>query len=109
MSARPDYKYLTPEEYDERDVLLNPILLVEVSSKGTAKYGRNEKLNYYQEIESFREYLLVAQDKPVVEHFVKRADGEWISAKVEGMDKSIELMTINCRLAIKDIYSKVKL
>lgn len=94
---------------DERDVLLNPILLVEVSSKGTAKYDRNEKFNYYQEIESFREYLLVAQDKPVVERFVKQADGRWIGTKIEGLDKSIELVTINCRFALKDIYAKVGL
>jgi Uma2 family endonuclease len=92
---------------DERDVLLNPLLLVEVSSKSTAKYDRKEKFNHYQEIESFREYLLVDQDRPLVERFVKQPNGAWISVKVAGLDQSIELTTINCRLELKDIYAKV--
>ena len=91
----------------EKDVLLNPLLIVEVLSDNTADYDRNEKFDDYKEIESFREYLLVAQDEPLVERFLKRPDGSWISAKVEGLDQSVELMTINCRLKLKDIYSKV--
>ncbi|MGH9752166.1 MAG: Uma2 family endonuclease, partial [Blastocatellia bacterium] len=93
--------------YDERDALLNPLLIVEVLSDSTGDYDRNEKFAYYKEIESFREYLLVAQDEPVVERFLKRPDGSWVGARVEGLDQGIELMTINCRLRLKDIYSKV--
>ncbi|MCI0389160.1 MAG: Uma2 family endonuclease [Acidobacteria bacterium] len=92
---------------DERDVLLNPLLIVEVLSDTTAAYDRTEKFGEYKEIESFGEYLLVAQDEPVVECFLKRPDGSWIGAKVEGLDQSVELMTINCRLKLKDVYSKV--
>lgn len=94
---------------DDQDVLLNPLLLIEVSSRSTAAYDRDKKFGYYQEIASFREYLLVAQDKPVVERFVKQADGHWHSTKVEGLAQSIELVTINCRLELKDIYAKVGL
>lgn len=91
----------------EGDVLLNPLLIVEVLSDSTSDYDRNEKFNYYKEIESFREYLLVTQDETLVERFLKRPDGSWISAKAEGLDQSIELLTINCQLKLKDIYSKV--
>ncbi|MGH9937365.1 MAG: Uma2 family endonuclease [Blastocatellia bacterium] len=92
---------------DERDVLLNPLLIVEVLSDSTADYDHNEKFDDYREIESFREYLLVAQDEPVVERFLKQPDGSWRGAKVEGLDQSIELATINCRLKLRDIYAKV--
>jgi len=92
---------------DERDVLLNPLLLVEVLSENTAAFDRGKKFQYYQEIESFQEYLLVAQDEPVVERFVKQTDGSWIYTKVEGLDKSVELVTIDCRLGLTDIYAKV--
>lgn len=110
-------KYLYPDvtvvcdkplfDENEKDVLLNPLLIVEVLSDSTAGYDRARKFLFYQEIESFREYLLVAQDEPVVQHYIKQSDGSWIYTKIEGLDKSIELTTINCRLELKDIYAKV--
>jgi Uma2 family endonuclease len=92
---------------DERDVLLNPLLVVEVLSESTSAYDRGKKFQYYQELESFREYLLVAQDEPVVERFVKQPDGNWLYSKVAGLDQNIELVTLNCSLRLGDIYAKV--
>jgi Uma2 family endonuclease len=92
---------------DEKDVLLNPLLIVEVLSESTAAFDRGKKFQYYQEIESFQEYLLVAQDEPIVERFVKQADNSWIYTKVEGLDQIITLSSIDCSLGLKDIYAKV--
>lgn len=92
---------------DERDVLLNPLLLAEVSSKSTAKYDRNEKFTYYQEIESFREYILVAQDEPLIEQFVRQPDGSWAETKIAGLDQILKLSSVNCAISLKDIYAKV--
>jgi Uma2 family endonuclease len=91
----------------ERDVLLNPLLLVEVLSPSTAAYDRGKKFQYYQEIPSFREYLLVAQDEPVVERFVKQPDGNWLYTKIAGLEQHIELNSLDCQLALRDIYAKV--
>jgi Uma2 family endonuclease len=91
---------------DEKDVLLNPLLIVEVLSKSTQGYDKGKKFLYYQEIDSFREYLLVAQDHPLVQHYVRQPDGSWIYKKIDGLEQSAELMTINCRLKLKDIYAK---
>lgn len=92
---------------DEKDVLLNPLLIVEVLSDSTEKYDRRKKFLYYQEIESFREYLLVDQNSPLVQHFVKQSDGGWLCTRIEGLDKSITFSTVNCTIALSDIYAKV--
>jgi len=92
---------------DERDVLLNPLALVEVLSDSTAGYDRRRKFLYYQEIESFREYVLIAQDEPVVQHYVKQPNGSWIYTKIEGLDQTLTFSTLNCQVALKDIYAKV--
>jgi Uma2 family endonuclease len=92
---------------DEQDVLLNPLLLVEVLSKSTAGYDRRQKFLYYQELESFREYLLIAQDEPLVLHHVKQPNGTWIVTRIAGLEQNVELLTIKCRLPLKDIYAKV--
>lgn len=109
-------KYLYPDvtvvcgepKFDEdSDVLLNPLLIVEVLSKTTVGYDRRNKFLYYQELDSFQEYLLIAQDQPAVQHYVKQPDGTWICTTIKGLDQSVELVTINCRLELKDIYDKV--
>ncbi len=92
---------------DEKDALINPLVLIEVISETTAADDRGKKFQYYQEIDSFQEYLLVDPDEPVVERFVKQSDSDWIYTKIEGLEQSIELVTINCRLKLKDIYAKV--
>ena len=92
---------------DEKDVLLNPLLLVEVLSDSTASYDRRRKFLYYQEIESFREYLLIDQGGPVVQHYLKQPDSSWLCIRIAGLEQSIELVTINCHLQLKDIYAKV--
>jgi Uma2 family endonuclease len=89
------------------DVLLNPLLIVEVLSETTAAFDRGKKFQYYQEIVSFQEYLLVAQDEPVVERFVKQAGGSWIYTKFEGLDEKVALSSIDCQLSLRDIYAKV--
>jgi Uma2 family endonuclease len=93
---------------DERDALLNPLLLVEVLSPSTATYDRSKRFQHYQEIPSFREYLLVAQDEPLIERFVKQADGNLLYTKIAGLDQRLELVTLDCQLALQDIYAKVE-
>ncbi|MBL8167171.1 MAG: Uma2 family endonuclease [Acidobacteria bacterium] len=96
-----------PQFDDDQDVLLNPLLLIEVLSDSTAGYDRARKFLYYQEIESFSEYLLLSQDEFVVEHYVKQPNGSWIYTVARGEEQSVELTTINCRLQLRDIYAKV--
>ena len=116
VSVPSKRKYLYPDvtgvcaeqKFDEdSDVLLNPVLIVEVLSKTTAGYDRRNKFLYYQEIESFQEYLLIAQDQRAVQHYVKQPDATWLCTTIKGLDQSVELPSINCRLELKDIYAKV--
>jgi Uma2 family endonuclease len=48
------------------EMLVNPILIIEALSPSTAQYDYGVKFIAYQSIESFREYLLVAQDRPQI-------------------------------------------
>lgn len=89
-----------------RDVILNPVLIVEVLSDTTAAYDRGKKFQSYQQINALQEYVLIAQDEPVVEQFVRQADGSWRYTKVESLDENVSLSSVDCRLALKDIYAK---
>ncbi|MEJ7710756.1 MAG: Uma2 family endonuclease [Pyrinomonadaceae bacterium] len=89
-----------------KDVLVNPMLVVEVLSESTAAYDRGKKFQSYQQIESLQEYVLVAQDEQVVEKFVRQVDGSWQYTKVAGVEQSVNLMSVSCKLGLSDIYAK---
>ena len=92
---------------DRRDVLLNPVVVIEVLSDSTAAYDRGKKFQGYQQIPSLREYLLVAQDEPVVEQYVRQSNDSWLYTRIAGLDSTVELASIGCRVALRDIYAKV--
>ena len=96
-----------PQFEDERaDSLLNPTVVIEVLSPSTEAYDRGEKFGHYRKIASLREYLLVSQDKPHVERFV-REGGRWILTEAEGMDGTLPLDSIGCSLALREVYDRV--
>lgn len=91
---------------NEKDVILNPIVVVEVLPESTAAFDRGEKFQSYQQIESLQEYLLVSQDEYIVEHYLRREDGHWLYTKVSVLGEAVVLPSIKCRLLLRDVYSK---
>src|SRR5438270_3295621 len=93
-------------EDDQVDTLLNPTLIVEVLSPSTEAYDRGAKFGYYRQLPSLREYLLVAQDQMLLEHFVREDDG-WLLTETTGPDAVVHLPSINCAVALAEVYRKV--
>lgn len=95
--------------HDERkDIITNPALVVEVLSPSTEGFDRGAKFEAYQAIESLKEYLLVSQDKPRVEQFVRNDSGKWTYAAVEGLESSLALPSIDCTLNLSAVYKRVE-
>lgn len=92
---------------EHRDMVTNPQVIVEVLSKSTKNYDRGEKFEQYRKIESFVEYVLIAQDRPHVEHFQKQSDGTWVLSETNDPAGVIDLPTVQCRLSLEEIYAKV--
>ena len=98
-----------PQFHDDRtDVILNPDIIIEVLSPSTEAFDRGKKFQAYQTLESLKEYLLVAQDKPFVEQYVRRADGKWDYVAFQGLEASVSLPSIECTLKLSAVYSRVK-
>jgi Uma2 family endonuclease len=91
---------------EQEDVVLNPILIVEVSSESTAAYDRGKKFLSYQQIDSLQEYLLVSQDEILVEGYARQGNDTWLYTKVTHMEGVLTLPSVNCTLALKDVYLK---
>jgi Uma2 family endonuclease len=99
-----------PEFEDaEVDTLVNPTLIVEVSSKSTVTYDREAKFEYYRTIPSLIEYLLVSQNNRHVTQYVRQADGRWLLADIRGAEARVELSSVGCALALAEIYERVEM
>lgn len=90
------------------DTLTNPTLVVEVLSESTEVYDRGRKFEQYRKLESLREYLLVAQDKLLVERYLRQPGGGWLLSEFGRAEEALELPSIECRLLVGDIYHKVE-
>ena len=94
---------------DQRDTLLNPTLIVEVLSESTKDYDRGGKFEHYRTLDSFSEYVLIAQDRCHVEHFVRQPDKRWLLAETNRLEDTIHLLSIDCDLALAEVYDKVEM
>lgn len=116
----PDGPYVYPDvvvvcgepqfEDDEVDTLLNPTLIVEVLSDSTEAYDRGDKFARYRRLDSLTDYVLAAQDEIVLEHFQRTPENTWeLKTEIRSAGETLEIPSINCRLAADDVYHKVKL
>ena len=102
-------------EDDTFDTLLNPIIFVEVLSPSTQVYDRREKFAHYRQLTSLQEYVLVSQDKVLVEHYrrqekqdtasVTRKD--WIFTDFQELEEILPLTSIQCELPLQEIYERI--
>jgi Uma2 family endonuclease len=100
-----------PDQYldNRRDTLIDATLIVEVLSPSTANYDRSEKFISYRALPSFREYLLLSQEKIAAEHHVRQPDGAWLMREYSLPSDEIRLSSIGCRLRLEDVYERVEL
>lgn len=95
--------------FGQRDVLTNPVLVVEVLSPSTEAYDRGRKFAHYRTIESLRGFLLIAQDEYRVEHFARQANDLWLLSDATGPDGMLEIPTLGCALPLADVYRETAL
>lgn len=96
-----------PQFEDEEYTLLNPTVLIEVLSKTTESRDRDDKLHDYHSIESVNDYILVAQDKMLVDHYIKQSNNEWTLRSYTKPDDVIKLSSISCELSLAELYAQV--
>ena len=90
-------------------IVENPVLLVEVLAKSTEEYDKNDKFFTYQNIESFQEYVLISQSKPVVQQYFKQKDGSWKIKATIGLKSIVSFESIEIELTLEEIYRRVEI
>lgn len=88
--------------------LTNPRVICEVLSPSTEGYDRGEKFQSYQSIESLQEYVLVEQHRRRVEHFLRRANDQWLLTSYEGEAAVVSLPTVDVSLSVAELYEQME-
>ncbi|MEO6725053.1 MAG: Uma2 family endonuclease [Blastocatellia bacterium] len=108
----PDVSVVCGERILEKmqgiDLLVNPVLIIEVLSSSTADYDREEKFLAYQAIESFREYLLIAQERAHIIQYIRQSNGKWLRDDIIGLESEVRLESVSVTLPLKDIYEMIE-
>jgi Uma2 family endonuclease len=89
------------------DTLLNPTAIVEVLSESTEKYDRGGKFAHYRQLPMIQEYILVSQDRPLVERFVRQTDGSWLLTEFAGLETRLPLASVPAEVPLAEIYRGV--
>jgi len=101
-----------PPQFDPLDLrrttIINPHVTVEVLSDSTEAYDRGEKFTRYREIASLEEYVLVSQDHPLVETFMRQPEGTWLFDAHRGLDGIVKLRTLKIDIPLKDVYAEIE-
>ncbi len=102
----PDLSVVCGEEQFEdksETSLLNPILVVEVTSPSSIERDRFAKRDFYREVPSIQAYLVIDQHRVCAELY-SRADVGWLLQVFTDPNDVIPLAMLNCELPLADIY-----
>ena len=92
-----------------KDVITNPAVIVEVLSPSTENYDRGEKfLRYTNYIETLTDYVLISQDKPFIQHYLKQENGGWEQSEIEGIEAVLNLDSIECEIILSELYELIE-
>ena len=91
-----------------RDVVLNPTVIIEILSATTEAFDRGEKFDRYQFWNpTVSDYLLVSQDQPKIEHYIRQSDGSWNYVVYRGLASQVEIKSIQCTLRLDEVYDRI--
>ena len=108
----PDASVICGErQYDPEDThrhtVINPKVIVEVLSPTTEAYDRGDKFEYYQGIASVEEYVLISQDRPSAQTFLRQPDGTWSMMGVNGLDAMLRVRSLKIEIPLAEIYYRI--
>lgn len=89
---------------NRRDIITNPLLVVEVSSDGTEAYDLSSKFEQYRSIASFKEYLIISQTEQMVTRYFLEKENLWSMTDYVGQDTLIPLQSMGVEIPLKGIY-----
>jgi Uma2 family endonuclease len=110
LSTFPDISVVCGEQQTsaiDKNALVNPTLLVEVTSRTTEDYDRGEKLSHYKQLPSLSAVLFVSHRRPQITVVARSGDG-W-NVREFRAGESVTLSEPAVSFDVDDVYRGVAL
>ena len=91
---------------DNEVILLNPTVVVEVTSPSSQAYDHVDKVTYYGAVPSIQGYLILDQDRAFAEWYTRTESG-WHLQQFSDLDDEITLEPLGCSLPLAQLYRGV--
>jgi Uma2 family endonuclease len=105
LSTYPDAAVIcgrTVRSTEDPLAVVNPVLLVEVTSPSTEDYDRGDKLRHYKSLPSVREVLVIShRERLLTLH--RRDDQGWTESTAKSGD-AVELRSVAVHVAVDELY-----
>ena len=108
-----DSKYVYPDvsvvcgesifEDENSTILLNPTVVVEVTSPSSEVYDHVSKVEFYGTLPSIQGYLILDQKRVFAEWYTRTEDG-WHLQQFSDLDDAIQLGPLGCSLSLAQVY-----
>lgn len=93
---------------EDPNSVINPTVLVEVTSASTEAYDRGEKFDNFRRLPSLQEYVLVSHRERCIEVLRRGKGSEWV--RTEARTQAIaRLESVGCELSVDRVYAGLEL
>jgi len=93
---------------ESNTMLTNPTLVAEVTSDSSKSYDKIKKAEFYRSLPSLQIYLIIDQDRPHAELYV-RQEKVWIFQEFNSLEDVLPLDVIGCTLPMSEVYRDIEL
>lgn len=90
----------------QKDVITNPIVLVEVLSPSTRNYDLGDKFRLYTDIPTLKEYICISSERILIEKF-EILNGFWTLKTYSELTDSMTINSLDQTIQLSEIYTNV--
>ncbi len=88
---------------EQKDIITNPIVLIEVLSAFTRNYDLGDKFRLYRDIPSLKEYICISPERVLVEKF-EILNGFWTLKSFSQLTDCMTINSLGLTIGLDEIY-----
>lgn len=98
-----------PDDQRETRIARHPSLLIEVLSTSTEAHDRGWKFQQYQLLPELQQYVLISQNKILIESYLRSSSNEWVLTTLRQLSDELLIPSLQLRIEVAAIYEDVEI
>ena len=105
----PEY-YTTPEGAIRRDIITNPLVVIEVLSADTRSFDKGEKFEMYSSVPGFREYIVIEPETVWAKSLYLQdpANNLWRHDTITDITATLAIHSLGINITMEELYKSLE-